>query len=284
MVDQLPPTCELAIAGLGARLICNDPALATALRGRYAAFPLHDSVLVSATITVAGAERAAPLHDPALDFDGDSVRFSTPTYTGWIDAAGGRAELTLSSAYALEDVEYFVRVIYALLAFRAGGLLFHAAGIVRDGRGYLFCGASGSGKTTVARLSPADQVLNDDLVILLPEHEHWIVHATPFWNPSQVRPDGNLHAPVAALLRLVQAPTVALEPMGVGQALAEAIANVPVLPANPAFGLALLLRGQQLLRTIPAYRLHFLPDPSFWLLVTGLHRADKRPDCNAPNG
>jgi hypothetical protein len=272
---QIGHRCDLAIAGLGVRLVCNDPALAAALRGRYHAFPLHESPLVSAVITVNGAARAAPLHDPALDFYGDVARFSTPTYTGWIDAEAGRADLTLSSAYLLEDVEYFVRVIYALLAFRAGGLLFHAAGIVRDNRGYLFCGASGSGKTTVARLSPTDHVLNDDLVILLPDHERWTAYATPFWNPTQVQPDGNQHAPVAALLRLVQSPAVALEPMGAGQALAEVIANVPVLPANPAFGMALLLRGQHLLRTVPAYRLHFLPDPSFWPLVAGLHSADK---------
>jgi hypothetical protein len=277
MIDQARPeqSCDLAIAGLGARLICNDPALAAALRGRYRAFPLHDPPLISAVITVEGAERAAPLHDPALDFDGDIARFSTPTYIGWIDVTAGRAELTLSSAYPLEDVEYFVRVIYALLAFRAGGLLFHAAGIVRDNRGYLFFGASGSGKTTVARLSPTDLVLNDDLVLLLPKDQRWIVHATPFWNPTQVQPGGNQHAPVAALLRLVQAPTVALEPMGAGQALAEVIANVPVLPANPALGLALLRRSQHLLRTIPAYRLHFLPDPSFWSLVAGLHPGDR---------
>ena len=69
---------------------------------------------------------------------------------------------------AFEEVEYFLRVIYALLVFQAGGLLFHAAGIVRDGQCYLFFGHSGSGKTTVARLSSTDLVLNDDLVVLIP--------------------------------------------------------------------------------------------------------------------
>lgn len=263
-------SCGLSIAGLGITLHCDDPALAAALRRRYSDFPLDGQSLLTATIALTGRERAAPLYDPALSFDHGTIRFTTPTYTGTIDAQAGRAELTISSAYPLEDIEYFVRVIYALLAFRSGGLLLHGAGIVRAGRGYLFCGYSGSGKTTVARLSPDDQVLNDDLVVALPDGDRWLLYATPFWNPTQVRPSGIKCAPLIALLRLVQNTTVLLEPMGAGQALAEIIANVPVLPADPALSAALLLRGQQLLHATPAYRLHFLPDPSFWPLIAAL--------------
>lgn len=262
--------CGLSIAGLGLTLHCDDPALAAALRQRYHDFPLENEPLLVATITLAGRERAAPLYDPALSFHDGSIRFTTPSYTGTIDAQTGRAHLTISSAYALEDIEYFVRVIYALLAFRAGGLLLHGAGIARDGRGYLFCGYSGSGKTTVARLSPDDLVLNDDLVVALPDGDRWLLYATPFWNPTQVRPGRITCAPLTALLRLVQNTTVFLEPMGAGQALAEIIANAPVLPADPTLSAALLLRGQQILRAVPAYRLHFLPDPSFWPLVEAL--------------
>ncbi|HEY0607712.1 MAG TPA: hypothetical protein VGD58_32660 [Herpetosiphonaceae bacterium] len=263
-------SCGLSIAGLGITLHCGDPELAAALRQRYRDFPLDGEPLLTATITLAGRERAAPLYDPAISFDHGTLRFTTPSYTGTIDVQTGRAALTISSAYPLEDIEYFVRVIYALLAFRAGGLLLHGAGIVRGGRGYLFCGYSGSGKTTVARLSPDDQVLNDDLVVALPDGDRWLLYATPFWNPTQVRPSGIKCAPLIALLRLVQNTTVFLEPMGAGQALAEIIANVPVLPADPALSAALLLRGRQLLLAVPTYRLHFLPDPSFWPLVETL--------------
>ncbi|MBV9791680.1 MAG: hypothetical protein JOZ51_26015 [Chloroflexi bacterium] len=259
--------CGLSIAGLGITLHCNDPALAAALRQRYRDFPLETEPLLVARIMLAGSERTAPLYDPALSFHDGLIRFTTPSYFGTIDAQAGRAELTISSTYPLEDIEYFVRVIYALLAFRAGGLLLHGAGIARTGRGYLFCGYSGSGKTTVARLSPDDQVLNDDLVVALPDGDRWLLYATPFWNPTQVRPGGIKCAPLTALLRLVQNTTVFLEPMGAGQALAEIIANAPVLPADPTLSAALLLRGQQILRAVPAYRLHFLPDPSFWPLV-----------------
>jgi hypothetical protein len=65
---------------------------------------------------------------------------------------------------------------------------------------------------------------------------------------------------------------VFLEPLGAGLALAEIIANVPVLSADPLHSAELLRRGQQLLSAAPAYRLHFLPDPSFWPLVERIGR------------
>jgi hypothetical protein len=265
-----PHICALSIAGLGLTLACDQAPLATALRQRYDAFRSDAAPLLTARVTLSGAERTTPIYDPRLIFHDGRAYFTTPTYTGWIDAHAGRAELTISSTYPLEDVEYFVRVIYALLAFRAGGLLFHAAGIAHHERGYLFCGHSGSGKTTVARLSSSDRVLNDDLVVLMPADERWMIHATPFWNPTQVQPGGVDSVALAALLRLVQDTQVFVEPMGPGQALAEVIANVPVLPGDSTLSTALLLRGQRLLQQVPAYRLHFLPDPSFWPVVEAL--------------
>ena len=59
----------------------------------------------------------------------------------------------------------FLRVTYALLLIRHGGFLFHSAGMIRNGCGYLFYGHSGSGKTTVSRLSQNHvTLLSDDLV------------------------------------------------------------------------------------------------------------------------
>jgi len=164
-------------------------------------------------------------------------------------------------------LDYYVRVACAVLAFQAGGLLFHAAGIVRGGLGYVFFGYSGSGKTTVSRLSPHDVVLNDDLVLLMPADRGWTVQSTPFWNPSQVRPAGALAAPLAGLFHLVQDKQVYLETLYAAQAVAEVIASVPVIAADPSRTSQLLERGRRLIHAAPVYNLHFLPDPSFWPVV-----------------
>jgi hypothetical protein len=51
------------------------------------------------------------------------------------------------------------------------------------------------------------------------------------------------------------------------QALAEMISNVPVIPADPGRSNDLLVRCARLLAAVPAYNLHFLPEPSFWEVI-----------------
>jgi hypothetical protein len=115
----------------------------------------------------------------------------------WTDAQ--RAHLSVVAPHPFEPIDYFVRAALALLAFEAGGLLFHAAGLAWRGNGYAFFGNSGSGKTTVARVSSHAQILNDDLVVLLPDAVRWNIHATPFSNPTQVTPAGPQFVPLCAL-------------------------------------------------------------------------------------
>ncbi len=269
--EQASSWLTLAVGGIGIRLLVNDSALADALRHRYRDFPaegmIHMAVKViyhppqGQALTSLAASREA-----GIEFQGGILRFIQPGFDGYVDEAAGVAYLEFSSPYPQEEIEYFIRVIVALLAYQSNGIMFHAAGIARRGRAYLFFGHSGSGKTTVSRLSQNDKVLNDDLVLLMPGALGWVAYATPFWNPTQVQPSP-CSAPVTGLYRLVQDRQVYLEPMGSGQALAELVSNVPVIPVDAARSLGLLAIGRRLLAQVPAYRLHFLPDDSFWQVV-----------------
>ncbi len=109
--------------------------------------------------------------------------------------------------------------------------------------------------------------MNDDLLFLLPKNGGWVVHSSPFWNPTQVKPNGVDSAPLAGLFRLVQAKTVFTVPMQPGQAVAELVASVPVLGLDPGRTVAILARCQRLSREVPVHHLHFLPDDSFWPVV-----------------
>ncbi len=264
-------TCMLAIASIVVTLRCDDPAFAAALRARYHAFALHafPHLQVHVAVTAADAEVQGPAPDVVME--GAVIRHADGHHPSYIDVAAGHGHLVVSQPYAIEEMEYWLRVAYAILAFRAGGLLFHAAGVVHHERAFLFCGRSGSGKTTVARLSPNDIVLNDDLVVLMPdENSGWIAYATPFSNPTQIQPTGNRSAPVAGIFRLVQNKNVDLQPVNGGLALAELLANVPVLAADRSLSMRLFERCEELLRTVPVYYLHFLPDPSFWPVVEAI--------------
>lgn len=258
--------CQLSIAGMGVSVACRDARLIAELSQRYRDFPCHSQPLLSAVVHLQ-ANAGAPLNpDPELSFMPTGMQFWSQGFSGSINSHGGTALLTLDHSQAVEGVDYFLRLVYALLAYQAGGFLFHAAGVVHRGVALLFFGHSGSGKTTICRLSSGDLVLNDDLVVLLPEGAGWVAHATPFWNPSQIRPAPH-SAAVAGLYRLEQDRQVYRESLSRAQALAEVISNVPVIPADPGRSGALLVRCTRLLAAVPAYRLHFLPDASFWQVI-----------------
>ena len=276
MTVRVEAACSFSVGGLGVTVECDDAVLAAGLRQRYRQFSGPATVHFTAHIHLAGRQRASALLDTALIFSDGAAQFTAPGYQGVIDDQIGEGWLTLSSAQPVDDADYYLRVAFALLAFRQGGLMFHAAGIVRRGKGHVFFGYSGSGKTTVARLSSDATVLNDDLLLLKPAGDGpgWSVHATPFWNPSQVAPSSSSSAPLADLFRLVQDRRMYLEPMGRGQALAELVANVPVIPSDPVRLCELLERGRSLINTVPVYHLHFLPDASFWSVIDQAQTAE----------
>ena len=163
--------------------------------------------------------------------------------------------------------------LYALLAIRGGGLLVHAAGLRVNQVVHLFIGPSGSGKTTVVALSPEAAALNDDLIIVRPAEHGWLAYATPFWNlETHQQPNSGAGVPIAGIYRLVQDRNVYLESVSAASAVADLVANCPVVNGAPAWLPALLDRCRQLARDVPVWRLHFRKDPGFWDLIGNMPR------------
>jgi len=162
-------TTALTIGPLRVIVAAHDSAVHTALRSAYRAFAEEDlAVPHSLTAHVTYTSGPAPADWP-FTFDEGVLRFTAPHCHGAIDLGHHTAQVAITAPHPFEPIDYFVRTALALLAFEAGGLLFHAAGLARHDRGYGFFGYSGSGKTTVARVSRDATILNDDLVVLLPQ-------------------------------------------------------------------------------------------------------------------
>lgn len=196
----------------------------------------------------------------------ERILFEAEGYQGSIDWRAKEADLIMRVSNPLIGVDYFLRVAAAVSAFYHGGMLIHAAGVERDGKGYLFIGYSGAGKTTTARNSPLGSVLNDDLLVVYPKEGVWVAAATPFYNPTQNRPRPG-SAPITKLSFLVKDQKVYLEKVPQAQALAEMVACVPVLTVEPFYLREILERSRQLLNAIPYYHLHLLPDDSYWRVL-----------------
>jgi hypothetical protein len=260
---------RLFIAGLGVEVEAAEQDLRAAVQDRYQAYLGSGPIQIHLAISCHPDPQVKHTLEPKAEFFEGGVRFWEPAFQGEIDRISGRAQVRLTAPDPLPELEYFLRVIFALLAFESGGLLFHSAGVLRRGQAYLFFGPSGTGKTTVSRSVAASKVLNDDLVLLLPDKRDWTVYATPFWNPSQVVPAGPQRGPLAGLYRLVQSQSSFVEPMGRGQAVAELVANTPIIAANPSQGLALLNRAERLAQAVPPQRLHLHLGDNIWPVILG---------------
>jgi hypothetical protein len=81
------------------------------------------------------------------------------------------------------------------------GILVHACAVADSGRGILFVGSSGAGKTTLARLwEGRATVLNDERIALRWRDDEWRVYGTP-WH-GEFEKFTSLGAPLAAIFFL----------------------------------------------------------------------------------
>ena len=131
--------------------------------------------------------------------------------------------------------ENLLRVLVAYRMLDLGGALVHAAGAAVGSRAVVAVGRSGAGKSTFARAASAAGavVLSDDLVALLPGSGRPVVAPLPFTGDLPPAPAATAAAEIAALLRLEQAPTDELRPLGRAEALATLLACAPVVNVDP---------------------------------------------------
>ena len=81
-------------------------------------------------------------------------------------------------------IRVFEQILYQAYVTATGDFyncmpLIHSSGVIRNGKGFLFVGASEAGKSTVAGFSSAFQVINDEITIadVSGKYSHPAVHA-----------------------------------------------------------------------------------------------------------
>lgn len=160
-----------------------------------------------------------------------------------------------------------LRVMLSFRLLERGGLLVHAAGLVRDGRGYLFLGQSGAGKSTLTRASAAScTVLSDDLTLVALTSSGAEVWGTPFFGDFAAA-GVNKSAPLVGMYLLRQAPFNQVTPIAPRAALAKVLGSALLFGGEGRWRQKALDLASELCSRVPAYRLDFLPDDSFWSCI-----------------
>jgi hypothetical protein len=160
------------------------------------------------------------------------------------------------------------RVLFVNIVAQGLGLMLHACGVVRNGKGYIFAGPSNAGKTTLSRIwaeASEATILGDECLILRKQGGQFWVHGTPWVGEANLY--SPLGAPVEGVFFIRHSQQNSLEPIPPNRA-AELLLSQSILTPYDSFavqsGLDLCL---DFISQIPAYDFGFVPDVSAVRLI-----------------
>jgi len=152
-------------------------------------------------------------------------------------------------------------------------LLFHAAGLLRNKKAYLFLGRSGAGKTTICSLSKKAQVIDDDIVPLAKIKGKVCIY----------HPKNKQFYPIKRIFIIVKFKRDRIEKATVIETLRFMLKDsIIAFRRNGTKGLKQKAQDifnfvMDMLQSVPCYRLFFKKNAGFWKAIDKLERKYKEP-------
>ncbi len=159
-------------------------------------------------------------------------------------------------------------------AFRTAGMMtieMHSSVTVKDGKGYLFLGKSGTGKSTHSRLwlknIPGTHLLNDDNPVVRVIDGKARVFGTP-WSgktPCYINED----YPVGAIVRICREKFNRCDRISLPEAFASVSSSSSGLRAIRSIGDGLFATISSVVMNVPCYKMNCLPDDNAAVVCCG---------------
>ncbi len=166
----------------------------------------------------------------------------------WIDGAGNETD---PLEYPLDGL-----VLYYLTAIN-GDIMIHASGVNNSGRGYIFSGVSGKGKTTMAKLwdNTGARVIHDDRLILRNTGNGYRMFSTPVYSNDEPR-----ESPIDKIFLIEHGSRNEYIPVSGASAISMVMANCIQHNWDQNIVARLIGSVSLMCTTIPVVRLPFRPD------------------------
>jgi hypothetical protein len=162
----------------------------------------------------------------------------------------------------LMEVNTSLMIQYTFATAGLSTLLLHASVTRHQGKGNLFFGVSGTGKSTHSRLwheyVPESDLMNDDNPVLRFQDDGLVVYGSPWSGKTTCY--RNVVAPVRALVRLEQSPVNVIERLQPLQAYASVIAAVSTIRWNHDVMSLLVPTIERVAMNVPCFLLKCRPD------------------------
>lgn len=184
---------------------------------------------------------------------------------GWLVCSPNYREgrLLTTGRYTKMAVDNALMVLYALATAASGTVLFHAAVVSHEGKGYMFLGPSGTGKSTHARLwlkyIDGTALVNDDNpVVRLAADGLPVVYGSPWSGKTPCY--RNVSYPLGGIVLLSQAPYNKIHRLGGIHAYASLVASISGKRWDSRVADGLHATENALASTVPVWHLECLPD------------------------
>lgn len=192
-----------------------------------------------------------------------------PTFSGVLDSEPGG--YTGHIRIFRDDSIVFssaLMVCLSLVCMDAGKLLLHASGVYRAGKVWLFCGSSGSGKTTIAlKLNGGREPFSVDRIIIVPGYDETLTaFSTPFGFDAEnclTSRSGR----VIGFCFIEQADRHEIKRMSSEEVISEIVQQINCYTREPSIIEKVLKTMAIIAEKYPCYRLCFRKDEGFWTLL-----------------
>jgi hypothetical protein len=175
----------------------------------------------------------------------------------------GRIRQT-ANRYSIDAV---LRIVHTLVLAKQGGFLLHSASAIRNGKGFLFAGVSGAGKTTISRLAPPDvTLLTDEISYVRKQGDGYTAFGTPFTG-ELAKLGENVSAPVSAVYLLAQGRENRIDAVAPAEATRSLLANVLFFAKDEELVRSVFHSAFEFVSRVPVARLTFVPDARVWELI-----------------
>ena len=163
-----------------------------------------------------------------------------------------------------QSLNSFLRFIFSLFLLKNNGFLFHASSLIRNGKGYIFPGKSGSGKTTIAKLSDDSTILTDELSLVRLMDGDYYIFGTPFSGELEVFGE-NTKALLSGVYFPIKDKENYIKEVSKAKSLQMLLPNVGFKGSYDKYlNEEIFNIVYEFTMSLNAYELPFLPEPSFW--------------------
>ena len=179
---------------------------------------------------------------------------------GWLVCSEnhGEGRLIMPEGYSKLAIDNALMIMFALATAGKDTLLFHAAVVSCEGKGYLFLGPSGTGKSTHAQLwlkhFEGTELVNDDNPVV----RDGVVYGSPWSGKTPCY--RNVSAPIGGIVRLSQAPYNEIRRLSGIEAYVDLAESVGGKVWDSRIAEGLHQTENKLVSTVPMWHLECLPD------------------------